>query len=521
MKIFKATTRKAISLIFIFVFILNTFAYAGVNPTREELEYMIERVAEKRAIPSILLKAIARVESCYEHYNKDGSPKITGTSIGLMQINNRSGGYDSEKLKYDIMYNIEAGADVLLSKWNMSSNNKVSSVGNMDPNILENWYFALWAYNGWVGSNNPHTISSYAKKYTYQQLVYDVIEKEYGGKIHNIDFSYLPATGKPSRSLAVPTPLYTNSGGIILYEEGDYVRTDGLREKFYLRDGPAGKYVHEISSNQLALIGEGPVLQNGYYWYKVYIDDNTEGWIERNFLLRTGDIEYGRYAFEGISFHWARKIIMELLGKDIVSEAEYFNPDNYITKEEFCILLSKTLDYARYDDVLKSSADEEESVESETDSEEPSSEPEETSLEPEATESEHEEISSKPEETADFLQGTENINPWAVEYVENVYKLGLVDELINPLEYLKRKEAAVFIANLFEISKEFSSLDIKTVFTDIEDLNEEEIKAVKTVYTNSIMSGKSSGIFSPDSFLTRAEAAAIMAKISNRLFSGL
>jgi hypothetical protein len=137
------------------------------------------------------------------------------------------------------------------------------------------------------------------------------------------------------------------------------------------------------------------------------------------------------------------------------------------------------------------------------------------------SESEHEEISSKPEETADFLQGTENINPWAVEYVENVYKLGLVDELINPLEYLKRKEAAVFIANLFEISKEFSSLDIKTVFTDIEDLNEEEIKAVKTVYTNSIMSGKSSGIFSPDSFLTRAEAAAIMAKISNRLFSGL
>ena len=338
MKILRTITPKIILLIFIFVFTLNTFAYAGVNPPREELEFMIEKVAKKRAIPSILLKAIARVESCYEHYNRDGSPKITGTSIGLMQINNRNGGYDDYRLRYDILYNIEAGADVLLSKWSMSSYNKVSSVGNMDPNILENWYFALWAYNGWAVSNNPNTISSNVKRYTYQQLVYDVIEKEYDGKIHNIDFSYLPATGKPSRSLVVPTPAYTNGGDIIQYEKGDYVRTDGLRSKYYLRDVPSGKYSHELSVNHLGTVTDGPILQNGYYWYKVYIDDNTEGWIERNFLLRTGDTEYGRYVFEDISLHWARKIIMDLYGKNIVSEAECFYPDNYISKEEFFIL---------------------------------------------------------------------------------------------------------------------------------------------------------------------------------------
>ncbi len=208
MKILKTTARKVIIIIFVFVFTINTFVFAGVNPSREELELMIERVAEKRAIPAILLKAIARVESCYEHYRADGSPKINGTSIGLMQINNKNGGYDSERLKYDIMYNIEAGADVLLNKWAMSSYNEVASVGDMDPNVLENWYFALWAYNGWSQSNNPNIYQSYTKKYTYQQLIYDVIEKEYGGKIHNIDFSYLPATGKPSRSLVVHTYVY-------------------------------------------------------------------------------------------------------------------------------------------------------------------------------------------------------------------------------------------------------------------------------------------------------------------------
>ena len=499
MKILKTTARKVIFIIFVFVFTINTIVFAGVNPSREELELMIERVAEKRAIPAILLKAIARVESCYEHYRADGSPKINGTSIGLMQINNKNGGYDSERLKYDIMYNIEAGADVLLNKWAMSSYNEVASVGDMDPNVLENWYFALWAYNGWSQSNNPNIYQSYTKKYTYQQLIYDVIEKEYGGKIHNIDFSYLPATGKPSRSLVVPTPMYTNGGNIIFYEKGDYVRTDGIRTKFHLRDAPAGRYIHDLSLNQLGIIEDGPVLKNGYYWYKVYIDDNTEGWIERNFLLRTGDAEYGRYVFEDISFHWARKIIMKLYGKNIVGEAEYFNPDKYVSKEEFCILLNRALDYAN---VLNDSLGDDESID-DKDKEKSSRETETTS----------------EEDASVILENIENINPWAVEYVENVYESGLIDDedLVNLLDNLNRKEAALIIANLFEISEEFSSLDIETVFTDISNLNEDEILAIKTVYTNGIMNGKGSGIFSPDANLTRAEAAVVMDKISERL----
>ena len=294
MKILKTKTRKIITLIFIFVFTINTLAYAqNYNPPREELEAMIEEVAEKRAIPSVILKAIARVESVYEHFNSDGSPKITGSSIGLMQINNRYGGYDTDRLKYDIMYNIEAGADLLLNKWSMSSYQSVSSVGNMDPNVLENWYFALWAYNGWAQSNNPHMLSNYSKNYTYQDLIYYIAEKEYGQTINNIDFSYLPQSGKPSRSLIVPTPTYTNSGNIVLYEVGDYVRTDGVRTEFQLRDAPAGRYIHELELGQLGIITEGPVMQNGYYWYKVNIDENREGWIERNWLLRTGDTEHG------------------------------------------------------------------------------------------------------------------------------------------------------------------------------------------------------------------------------------
>lgn len=463
-------------MIIILLFIFNTLVYAGVNPTREKIEAMIDEIAIKRGVPAILLKGIARVESVYKHFNSDGSPKICGTSIGLMQINNVYGGYDNYRLKHDILYNIEAGADILLNKWSMSSYNKVSSVGNMDPNILENWYFALWAYNGWAGSNNP--ASPYAKKYTYQQLVYDVIEKEYGKKINNIDFSYLPKEGKPSRSLVVPTPKNYSSGNIILYEKGDYVRTDGIRQAYYLRDVPAGNYVQQLNLNQLGTITEGPLLKNGYYWYKVYIDDDKEGWIERNWLLRTGDTEYGRYIYNDISFHWARKIIMDLYGKEIVSEAVLYNPDNPVTFEEYCIFLSRTLNYI---------------------------------------EQTNQQRKLQIEKTIPYNDYA-NVHSWALNYVKDIYERGLLEEkeILNPSLSLTRKKAALIIEDILVSSYKYLDIDIKTIFSDLENLTEEETSAVKTAYINGIVSGKHIKAFCPDEYLTRAEAAVIMANMVNK-----
>jgi hypothetical protein len=470
----KTITHKIIILIIILLFILNTSAYAGINPSREEIEEMIDKVAIKRGVPAILLKGIARVESVYKHFNSDGSPKICGTSIGLMQINNVHGGYDNYRLKHDIMYNIEAGADVLLNKWSMSSYNQVSSVGNMDPNILENWYFALWAYNGWSQSNNP--VSPYSKKFTYQQLIYDVIEKEYGEKINNIDFSYLPREGKPSRSLVVPTPKNYSSGSIIFYEKGDYVRTDGIRTSYYLRDSPAGNYVHRLNINQLGIITEGPELKNGYYWYKVYVDETQEGWIERNWLLRTGDTEYGRYIYDDISFHWARKVIMDLYGKGIVSEAVLYNPDNPVTWEEYCILLSRTLNYIE-------------------------------------TANQQRKMQVEKTPYIDFT----NVHAWALNYVKDIYERGILKErILNPSENLTRKKAALIIEDILVSSDKYMDIDIKTIFSDLENLEEEEVSAVKTAYINGIVSGKYIKAFCPDDYLTRAEAGVIMANIVNK-----
>ena len=471
----KAISRKIIVIV-IFLLVFNTTVFAGVNPSRDEIEAMIDRVAIKRGIPAILLKGIARVESVFKHFNSDGSPKICGTSIGLMQINNIYGGYDNYKLKHDIIYNIEAGADVLLSKWSMSSYNKVSSVGNMDPNILENWYFALWAYNGWSVGNNP--VSPYAKKYTYQQLIYDVIEKEYSKKIHNIDFSYLPRESNPSRSLIVPTPDNFSSGNIILYEKGDYVITDGIRGAYYLRDAPAGNYIYELSLGQLGVITEGPLLKKGFYWYKVCVDGTKEGWIERNWLLRTGDTQYGKYIYEDIPFHWARKTIMDMYGKGIVSKAALFNPDKPVTFEEFCIFLSRTLNY---------------------------------------TENTNRQSKMQTGKRILFYDFT-RAHSWALDYMKDIYERGLLKD-IDPLEIIERKKAAVLIEDILASSDEYDRIDIKLIFSDLEGLREEEISAVKKAYLNGIVSGKSIKAFCPDEYLTRAETAVIMSNLIKKFVS--
>ncbi|MGH2442727.1 MAG: NBR1-Ig-like domain-containing protein [Chloroflexota bacterium] len=51
----------------------------------------------------------------------------------------------------DYRYNIAYGARILAAKWKA-----VPKIGNGDPAVLENWYYAIWAYNGWGWVNNPN-----------------------------------------------------------------------------------------------------------------------------------------------------------------------------------------------------------------------------------------------------------------------------------------------------------------------------------------------------------------------------
>ncbi|MTI68267.1 MAG: hypothetical protein FH753_16930 [Firmicutes bacterium] len=454
--------KKNIVTILLIILILTSFSQTALcdnkNPTRKELERRIEMVAKKRGIPSVLLKTIARVESVYKHYNSDGSV-YTGSrgSIGLMQINNRSAGFNTDKLKYDIDYNIEAGAEMLLRKWSMA-NKYLPKIGDMNPNVLENWYFALWAYNGWAKSNNPNMN---IKKHTYPELIYLIAENEYDQKITPLDKKLLPKSGLPSKTNHYKTPKNYHTGDILMYKKGDIAKVD-VNSSLRVRKSPNGSVIGSFSTDETITILKGPTLKEGYFWYKAKNSENLTGWVVGNWIVKTGE---KKLAYKDIYNHWAKEYIEKLKSKDVLEESKNIRPNDYITREEFSVYLAKALNMKKVEYKL----------------------------------------------TYDDIDKVDNEN---IEYLESVCKKGYIkgfNEKFKPKYNLKRQEVAIILNRV--LGNE--NIDIKLPYKDKEKISEWALDSVKYVYSKNIMKGKENNYFKPNEFLTRAEAFKVITDIMN------
>lgn len=499
MNIFTTRARKVIIFTLIIVFLFTTTGYS-LNYTKKELEDKIEKIALERGVPSVFLKSIAQVESNLQHFNTDGTPKISrGGHIGLMQVGNRYNLFNTEKLKYDVDYNINAGIEVLLIKWQDSVRNKsVSSVGDMDPNVLENWYFALWAYNGWIDRNNPNINAK-----AYQNRIYNICEINYNQPVSRIDTSRLPVNGKPNNGFSIATPSNVNYANIYQYAVNDLVSINSIINDKCLRNAPLGYNVHKVNNGQTAQIVEGPVLVDGFYWYKIKVDDNIIGWIERNWIKKIGDIENGVYPFEDITYHWCGKSVMNLYNQKLISgkTSTEFCPDDNMTREEFCALFSKVLD-------IKDSKDEI---------------------------SENSEIINYTEELR-FLD-KDKISAWAIDYIKSMDKeelLNLYGENMYPSYNISRGEITYIIAKYivnqekekfeaeseelmlereFDINEAFKLNEIQLPFTDLENLSEWQINNIKIVYSFGLISGEDNDSFNYGTIITRGAVASVLNKL--------
>lgn len=285
--------RRIMPFALILILLLSTVSVSfgqNKNLSREEVEKMIEKVATKRGIPSIILKSIAKIESGFCQFTTNGNPLTSkGGNIGIMQVSNKGNEYNMEKLKYNPLYNIEAGADVLIKKWQIA-NAKMALIGNMDPNILEHWYFALWAYNGLLDRNNPNVNSR-----TYQSKVYEVASKEYNQKITPVSRGSIPSRGYPKNNVRIPTPEEYHVGDIIKYAPGDIVKPDTMertlgKDNLILYDNPMGKQIGIVKQDQTMTVLEEPVLSGGFYFYKVQInEDSRVGWVYGNWITESID----------------------------------------------------------------------------------------------------------------------------------------------------------------------------------------------------------------------------------------
>ncbi|MEM4203865.1 MAG: hypothetical protein QXS54_07330 [Candidatus Methanomethylicaceae archaeon] len=112
-------------------------------------------------VPCILLRAIGYTESTdWKQFNADyGQYGYTVISsdcgYGIMQITSGMGGgagFDPTRVAAEPADNIGTGALFLIQKWNGLN----VYIGNNNPYVVEDWYYAVWAYNGWGWVNNPN-----------------------------------------------------------------------------------------------------------------------------------------------------------------------------------------------------------------------------------------------------------------------------------------------------------------------------------------------------------------------------
>ena len=179
---------------------------SGTNPTRAAWQQLFTTAAEREfaaslppiqtietgpsrgrtssSFPCRLLPAIAATESDVSQFCRQSGKTVISfdCGFGVMQVTSGAANFPGLQSRADI--NVAAGADILAAKWN-GDQSFGGHFGDSDPALIESWYFATWAYNGFVYRNNPsnpdHAAgrarfrspgTSLRREYPYQELVW-------------------------------------------------------------------------------------------------------------------------------------------------------------------------------------------------------------------------------------------------------------------------------------------------------------------------------------------------------------
>jgi hypothetical protein len=124
----------------------------GTNPTLAEVETYLADAATAQAVPLAVLEAIAYKESAWKQYASDGHVLVSGDAVcglGIMQVTADETRDDAVRLANDPAYNVMEGAKILKADWAKSQETAPPTGASADdPDVVENWYYAICLYNG-------------------------------------------------------------------------------------------------------------------------------------------------------------------------------------------------------------------------------------------------------------------------------------------------------------------------------------------------------------------------------------
>lgn len=197
--------------------------------------------------------------------------------------------------------------------------------------------------------------------------------------------------------------------------------------------------------------------------------------MERIIAVTAGDSLFNSIIISGanasdIEGHWANETINTLLMKNIIFNREDNNyyPNQYITRAEFSAFLSLALELEE-GDIIKSFND---------------------------------------------ISESSPLYDFVVKASSNGLISGYPDGSFKPNYNIKRQDLAIVIKKALELKG--VSLPIESKYANFQDGSQVDNYAMTGVdycVTNMILSGKPGGLFDPQAFLTRAEAAVVINKI--------
>lgn len=307
----------------IMTFSIQSTTKKGTNPTPAEINKLLSRKAIENGIPPEILKAIAWQESRWRQFNDStGEPLIggDGIGIGIMQVSDYIflDNPDEEyinRLKYDIEFNIDEGIKILLNKWNYGGNpNLIPTVNDNDKSVIENWYFALLAYNGILQRNDPilYPLSKGPSLAAYQELIFDHIRKKglvdvsFPVNILKGEIYYKDDKGRGSRmyfkknNYQISGKSHTSNH---LFKNGDIVNV--VSPNATLRISPNGGHSIKLELHDLLEItGDKLYYDNDknhhYVWYKVRnIKDNNEYYVQAPYINKLSITNFNRTDLQG------------------------------------------------------------------------------------------------------------------------------------------------------------------------------------------------------------------------------
>ncbi|OIK13051.1 hypothetical protein BIV60_15345 [Bacillus sp. MUM 116] len=269
------------------------------NPSPQHINCLLTNAALEAKIPPEVVKAVAKKESDWRQFDAKGQPFVSpDNGIGLMQITNKSG-YDQQQLKTNINYNIQAGVEILKSMYDRKDLPKIKEMG---PEVIENWYFPVMAYNGTKPVNSPLDHSTGKNNpNAYQEKVFANIFNDSflgGTKLGRFpfskdDFEY----DKLKRdNIVFKKPEYTLTDQMhasrYLFKTGDkvVVTNDGVK----VRSQSSSSSTATIFAKGTTLIITGNFVydqsktsKNQFVWYPVKTaDQKGKGYISSAYISR-------------------------------------------------------------------------------------------------------------------------------------------------------------------------------------------------------------------------------------------